>query len=181
MRRELSLVGVSLVAYACALVLGSLIICVGAYASDVEGEWPTPSLLLSIANMPVQLFDLGQKSVEVGPAIESTVSYDGPDPLRVANVGERISIQQDEVCELAYLDRSQRVSMTQHARGVDGGRSESLQRSKPALNQQLQLLVKTDPRYQRRYSDVGPSQQQDASLVQQTSIFRVERDERLQN
>ena len=29
MRRELSLVGMSLVAYACALVLGSLIICVG--------------------------------------------------------------------------------------------------------------------------------------------------------
>ena len=28
MRRELSLVGMSLVAYACALVLGSLIICV---------------------------------------------------------------------------------------------------------------------------------------------------------
>ena len=41
MRRELSLVGVSLVAYACALVLGSLIICVGAYASDVEDERAT--------------------------------------------------------------------------------------------------------------------------------------------
>lgn len=36
MRREFSTLAAVLVAYACALVLGSLIICVGAYASEVE-------------------------------------------------------------------------------------------------------------------------------------------------
>ena len=36
MRRELSLLGVSLLAYACALVLGSLIICEAVSASEVE-------------------------------------------------------------------------------------------------------------------------------------------------
>lgn len=41
MRLELSLVGASLVAYARALVLGSLVICEGAYASEIEGEWAT--------------------------------------------------------------------------------------------------------------------------------------------
>ena len=46
----------------------------------------------------------GQQSVEVGAAKESAVSDDGTDPLRVANVGERIGIQQDEIRELAYLD-----------------------------------------------------------------------------
>ena len=64
-------------------------------------------LLLSILNTPVQLFDLGQKSVEVGAAIESTVGYHGTNPLRVANVGERISLQEDEICELAHFDGSE--------------------------------------------------------------------------
>jgi uncharacterized protein (DUF2147 family) len=41
MRRELSLVGVSLVAYACALVLGSLVICETVRASELVGEWAT--------------------------------------------------------------------------------------------------------------------------------------------
>ncbi len=41
MRRELSLVGVSLVAYACALVLGSLVICGAGHASELVGEWAT--------------------------------------------------------------------------------------------------------------------------------------------
>jgi hypothetical protein len=41
MRREFPIMAAVLTAYACALVLGSLIICVGAYASDVEGEWAT--------------------------------------------------------------------------------------------------------------------------------------------
>jgi uncharacterized protein (DUF2147 family) len=41
MRRELSLVGVSLLVYACALVLGSLIICETVRASELVGEWPT--------------------------------------------------------------------------------------------------------------------------------------------
>src|SRR5262245_61042846 len=41
MRRELSLVGVSLLVYACALVLGSLVICEPVRASEVVGEWVT--------------------------------------------------------------------------------------------------------------------------------------------
>lgn len=41
MRRELSLVGVSLVAYACALVLGSFVICGRSHASEFVGEWAT--------------------------------------------------------------------------------------------------------------------------------------------
>jgi len=41
MRREFSLVGVSLVVYACALVLGTLVICVTGHASEVVGEWAT--------------------------------------------------------------------------------------------------------------------------------------------
>lgn len=41
MRREWSLVGVSLVAYACALVLGSLVICATGHASELVGEWAT--------------------------------------------------------------------------------------------------------------------------------------------
>ena len=41
MRRELSLVGASLVAYACALVLGTLVICGTGHASEVVGEWAT--------------------------------------------------------------------------------------------------------------------------------------------
>jgi uncharacterized protein (DUF2147 family) len=41
MRRELSLVGVSLVASACALVLGSLVICESSHASVLVGEWAT--------------------------------------------------------------------------------------------------------------------------------------------
>ena len=41
MRRELSLVGVSLVAYACALVLGSFVICGTSHASELVGEWAT--------------------------------------------------------------------------------------------------------------------------------------------
>lgn len=61
-------------------------------------------LLLSIFNTPVQLFDLGRQSVKVGAAIQSAVSDDSTNPLRVANVGERIGIQQDEICELAHLD-----------------------------------------------------------------------------
>ena len=50
-----------------------------------------------------------QKSVEVSPTIEFAVSDYGKDPLRVANVGERISIEQDEIRELAHVDRSQRI------------------------------------------------------------------------
>src|SRR5688572_29106240 len=42
MRREFATMAAVLTAYACALVLGSLIICVGAGASDVEGERATP-------------------------------------------------------------------------------------------------------------------------------------------
>lgn len=41
MRRELSLLAVSLVAYACALVLGSLVICETVRASELVGEWAT--------------------------------------------------------------------------------------------------------------------------------------------
>jgi hypothetical protein len=41
MRRELSLVGVSIVVYACALVLGSLVICGTVHASELVGEWAT--------------------------------------------------------------------------------------------------------------------------------------------
>ena len=41
MRGELSLVGASLVVYACALVLGSLVICGTGHASDVMGDWAT--------------------------------------------------------------------------------------------------------------------------------------------
>jgi uncharacterized protein (DUF2147 family) len=41
MRRELSLVGVSLLVYACALVLGSLIMCETVRASELVGEWAT--------------------------------------------------------------------------------------------------------------------------------------------
>lgn len=41
MRRELSLVGVSLLVYACALVLGSLVICETVRASELVGEWAT--------------------------------------------------------------------------------------------------------------------------------------------
>jgi len=47
---------------------------------------------------------LGQESVEVGAAIESTVSDDGTNPLRVANISERIGIQQDEIRKFAHLD-----------------------------------------------------------------------------
>lgn len=41
MRRELSLMGASLVVYACALVLGSLVICGAVHASELVGEWAT--------------------------------------------------------------------------------------------------------------------------------------------
>lgn len=41
MRRELSLAGASLVAYACALVLASLVICGTGHANEVAGEWAT--------------------------------------------------------------------------------------------------------------------------------------------
>jgi Delta7-sterol 5-desaturase len=41
MRRELSLVGASLVVYACALVLGTLVICGTGQASEIVGEWAT--------------------------------------------------------------------------------------------------------------------------------------------
>ena len=41
MRRELSLVGASLVVYACALVLGTLVICGTGHASEIVGEWAT--------------------------------------------------------------------------------------------------------------------------------------------
>jgi hypothetical protein len=41
MRRELSLVGASLVAYACALMLGTLVICGAGPASEVVREWAT--------------------------------------------------------------------------------------------------------------------------------------------
>jgi hypothetical protein len=41
MRWELSLAGASLVVYACALVLGSLVICGTGHANEVLGEWAT--------------------------------------------------------------------------------------------------------------------------------------------
>jgi Delta7-sterol 5-desaturase len=41
MRRELSLVAASLLVYACALVLGSLVICETVRASEFVGEWAT--------------------------------------------------------------------------------------------------------------------------------------------
>jgi hypothetical protein len=41
MRRELSLAGASLVVYACALVLASLVICGTGHASELAGEWAT--------------------------------------------------------------------------------------------------------------------------------------------
>ena len=41
MRRELSLVGASIVVYACALVLGTLVICGTGHASEVVGQWAT--------------------------------------------------------------------------------------------------------------------------------------------
>jgi|GEM_PF-991516 len=41
MRRELSLAGASLVVYACALVLASLVICGTVHASEIAGEWAT--------------------------------------------------------------------------------------------------------------------------------------------
>lgn len=41
MRRELSLAGASLVVYACALVLASLVICGTGHASELAGDWAT--------------------------------------------------------------------------------------------------------------------------------------------
>lgn len=41
MRRELSLAGASLVVYACALVLASLVICGAGHASELAGDWAT--------------------------------------------------------------------------------------------------------------------------------------------
>jgi uncharacterized protein (DUF2147 family) len=41
MRRELSLVGASIVVYTCALVLGTFVICGTGHASAVVGEWAT--------------------------------------------------------------------------------------------------------------------------------------------
>ena len=41
MRRELSLAGASLMVYACALVLASLVICGTGHASELAGDWAT--------------------------------------------------------------------------------------------------------------------------------------------
>jgi hypothetical protein len=46
MRRELSLVGVTLVAYACVLVLGSLVICQVPGIQKYSGEFRDPSGLV---------------------------------------------------------------------------------------------------------------------------------------
>lgn len=50
MRRELSLVGASLVVYACALVLGSLVICETGHASEVMGDWTKQGNAMSVSN-----------------------------------------------------------------------------------------------------------------------------------
>jgi uncharacterized protein (DUF2147 family) len=54
MRRQLSLVGVSLVVYACALVLGSLVICETVGASELAGEWATQGNAAHVRIEPCQ-------------------------------------------------------------------------------------------------------------------------------
>jgi hypothetical protein len=43
MRRQLTVMGMSVMAYACALVLGSLAICGSVCASEIVGEWDLQS------------------------------------------------------------------------------------------------------------------------------------------
>jgi len=63
--------------------------------------------------------DLGQKSVEVGAAIEPTVGHNGADLLCVRNVLNGIGLEQDEVRKLAWLHCPQRIGDSQDARGVN--------------------------------------------------------------
>src|SRR5688572_27223395 len=58
MRRELSLAGMSLVAYACALVLGSLMICVGAYKEKGPSSCDDGPMLVSDSHSAVHLLSL---------------------------------------------------------------------------------------------------------------------------
>jgi hypothetical protein len=72
MRRELSLAGASLVVYACALVLGSLVICETSHANELAGEWATPGNAAPVRS--VELHTMFSGSCTSGSDTQCTVS-----------------------------------------------------------------------------------------------------------
>lgn len=130
--------------------------------------------LLPILWWLVQGLDLRQQPVKVGPAVEPTIGDYGTDPLSVADVRERVGVEKDEIGELAGLDGAERVIEVQDARGVESGGLQGLQRRETGLDEPFELHVQADTGNLKRYSDVRPRQQDDAGLIRETNVLKLE-------
>jgi len=61
------------------------------------------------------------------PAVEIPAGgYDGGDLLRVADIAQRVVIEQHDVGGLSRLDRTEHLPLSQEFRGIQGGRAQRL-------------------------------------------------------
>ena len=72
--------------------------------------------------------------VEIGVAIESAIFYDCIDALGILDVVERVSVQEDEVGELARFDYPKIGSTMEGYGWVEGGGLQGFQGRKAGTN-----------------------------------------------
>ena len=85
-----------------------------------------------------------QKLVEVGSAVVPAVRDDGADLLRVADVLERVGVEQDQIGELAGVHGAERIRQLQNAHGIECGGPQSFERSEAGLDKPLELDVQAE-------------------------------------
>lgn len=86
----------------------------------------------------------GEHLVERSPRNELASIYDGGNSLRVADIVERIGIQQNQIRDFSRLNRAEILLLAQESRRVQRGRLQSLHGREPGLHQETQFIVQAE-------------------------------------
>jgi hypothetical protein len=104
-------------------------------------DFPARDPLLFFAG---ELSKTAQDFIELEPVEIFSIGKDGPDLLGVFDGQERIFIEQKEIRDFAFFDRSEGIKPARAFRGMDGGGSKRFHGSEPALDELIQFIVKAE-------------------------------------
>ena len=108
-------------------------------------------------------------------SIEHTTVRDHErDAPRIADVGKRIRVEQNEICDFSPSHRAQGVECAQEFRWVVGRAAERFQGCEPRSHQQLELLMQAEPRIDERLRHVSARQQLHACVPQIARAIEAE-------
>ncbi len=81
----------------------------------------------------------GTQPSEIGPVQEHTADNDGGNATRVHDVGERVAVEQHQVCPFAGLDGAELVNQPQEGGRLTGRGGNRLRWREPGLDQELEF------------------------------------------